>query len=41
MLISIETHKTCDFPGGVPSPYPLSESMHDIQVATLQSDQCL
>ena len=32
MLISIGTHKTCDFPGGVLSPYPLSESMHGIQV---------
>ena len=23
MLISIETHITCDFPGGVLTPYPL------------------
>ena len=22
MLISIESHRTCDFPGGLPSPYP-------------------
>ena len=27
MLISIETHITCDFPGG-PDPYPPSGSAH-------------
>ena len=30
MLISIETHITCDFPGGVQTPYPPSESSHAI-----------
>ena len=29
MLISIETHITCDFPGG-PDPLPLSGSAHVI-----------
>ena len=28
MLISIETHITCDFPGGVQAPYPPSRSAH-------------
>ena len=28
MLISIETHITCDFPGGVRTPYPPSGSAH-------------
>ena len=34
MLISIETHKACDFPGGggVQTPYPASGSTHDIVV---------
>ena len=28
MLLSIETHITCDFPGGVRTPYPPSGSPH-------------
>ena len=28
MLISIETHITCDFPGEVQTPYPPSGSAH-------------
>ena len=28
MLISIETHITCDFRGGVRTPYPPSGSAH-------------
>ena len=28
MLISIETHITCDFPGGGPDPYAPSGSSH-------------
>ena len=34
MLISIETHMTCDFPGGVRTPYPPS-GRHLIVVASL------
>ena len=30
MLISIETHITCDFPGRVQSPYPPSGSAHGL-----------
>ena len=31
MLISIETHITCDFPGRVRTPYSPSGSTHDAQ----------
>ena len=31
MLISIETHMTCDFPG-VRTPYPHSGSAHDLVI---------
>ena len=52
MLISIETHQTCDFPGGSCTPIPsLNPCMiyklvfaptEDLdQTASLQSDQCL
>ena len=52
MLISIETHKTCDFPGGSSPPIPsLNPCMiyklvfaptEDLdQTASLQSDQYL
>ena len=52
MLISIEPHKTCDFPGGSRPPIPsLNPCMiyklvfaptEDLdKTATLQSDQCL
>ena len=28
LLISIETHTSCDFPGGIRTPYPPSGSAH-------------
>ena len=34
-LISIETHITCDFPGGVRTPYPPSGSAHDLYSLSL------
>ena len=32
MIVSIETHITCDFPGRVWTPYPPSGSPHDVRI---------
>ena len=32
MLISIETHINCDFPGGIRTPYPPSGSAHVVHL---------